>query len=517
VKVWRRQTGQCIASFADHKGGITGVATCGPTNAFFTCSTDGTCRGFDLVRYRNFRVFEPAEATQFGSIAVDPAGELLVAGSTRSGTATMWAVQTGKVVDELIGHEAPITSLAFHPSGAVLVTAAADKTMAIWDLFSNNGDQGEALRHRAETVQLSSEPLAVTFSLNGSRMAVLMMSGEVQVFDTLMPTEPVLVRAFSTKLEATGGWNGNVGPQSANAHAHFTTVALSPEGDKLVCGGESKHIAMFHADQGFLLQRYPVTTNTDVLGMSEQINYAQRTDGGDFANDIDVSEEDPHLRARKLIELPGAKHAHFATGKRKTELVARTMHATFASHGREFLCATTDGVRVFSTDVRRETFAPLELREGLTSSAVEALLRRPDGSGIVEGLVGALLLQDALLIAEALRRTPPAAMALAATAIPTAAFPSLLTAVAAEVQQGSALEHSLRWARCLLLRSNEPLFGAMRTDAVASSLRLLHRAVSGHDQLRQQAADNSSLLSYLTKQARLVGHTRPSEAAGPIQ
>lgn len=44
-------------------------------------SPPGTVRAFDLMRYNNFRTFTTPEPTQFVSLAVDSAGEIVCAGT----------------------------------------------------------------------------------------------------------------------------------------------------------------------------------------------------------------------------------------------------------------------------------------------------------------------------------------------------------------------------------------------------------------------------------------------------
>lgn len=525
AKVWRRSNGQCIASFADHLGGITGLATSAATNAFFTSSKDGTCRGFDLIRYRNFRVFQPSDSVQFSCIAVDVSGEVLAAGSSTSSLITVWSVQTGKIVEEFDGHEGPVTSLSFHSSGATLYSGATDKTLMIWDLFSNYkggaGDQqGQALQNSAESISVPSEVLATTTSLNGQRFACLLLNGEMFVYDSNVPTELELVTSFQTNLEAAGGWAGRVGPKSSNTNSHFTTIALTPDGKKILAGGESRWIALFHAEHGYLMHKWPVTTNADILGIAEQFDFRNAMDDGTgMLTDIQTEPEDSHLTQRKLIEMPGSRHNHFATGKRKTQIAARTSHVCFAGHGRDFVAATTAGLLLFSADAVREKFAPLSLRRDLTTESVLKLLRgeatASAGGGVggknsskkysassfsttIEGLIGALLLQDELLIQEGLRRVSPASVALVCDSVPTAAFPRLLRSVADAVTQSDALEHAVLWAKNLLLFTSEPLFGPMRSDDVALPLRQLHKAVLQYDSLRSIFTENEALLGYLT-------------------
>ena len=498
VKVWKRSNGQCFANFSEHSGGVTGIAISPSTNAFFTSSKDGTCRAYDLVRYRSFRVFTPTEVTQLSCISVDPSGELLAAGSARSNVVTLWSVRTGKIVDEFTGHEASITALQFHPDGTTLVTAASDKTLMTWKVFTTTND-GERMRDEAESITVDSEPLAVDFSANGKRLAVLFLNGDVHLYDTTVSTELAFITSFKTRFDASGGWHDRVGPNSANADSHFTTIAMSPDGDTVLLGGDSKWSFLYHAAQGYLLNKWPVTNNLDFEGAEEQFNYRGATESGVMVGDIDVSNDDPHLQKRKIIEMPGSKHAHFATGKRKTKLAARTHHVTFAEHGRDFIAATTGGLLLFSVDSGRPRFAPLQLRHNVTTESVRVLLEQ---AKYTQALVGALMLRDATLGQQCLAATPIDRMAVSVRAVPTAAFATLLEWISRRLITETSLEHSLAWAEAALLASEEPLFGHARSPAVAAAIRLLHRAVAQRRALNGLADSNDFLVSFVTQSTK---------------
>jgi len=66
---------------------------------------DGTVRAYDLLRYKNFRTMtsdpQAATAAQFVSLAVDPSGEVVVAGAMEPFAVHVWALQTGKLLDLL--------------------------------------------------------------------------------------------------------------------------------------------------------------------------------------------------------------------------------------------------------------------------------------------------------------------------------------------------------------------------------------------------------------------------------
>lgn len=60
-----------------------------------SASDDGSVRAFDLVRYRNFRTFtSERDGIQFSCLAVDGAGEVVVAGSQGAEyNVYVWSIQ----------------------------------------------------------------------------------------------------------------------------------------------------------------------------------------------------------------------------------------------------------------------------------------------------------------------------------------------------------------------------------------------------------------------------------------
>lgn len=499
VKVWKASSGQCFVTFTEHKGAITGITTSAATNAIFTCSLDGTARGFDLVRYRCFRAFTPPEQTQLSCIAVDPSGEVLAVGSGRLNKIILFAVQTGRVLDILQGHESPIACIAFHPSGTTLTSGSIDHNLVFWDLFNEN-EGGERLKGDGEVLDVGTEVLCIAYSASGRRMAVLTAKQEVSVYETSIPSAPELLKTFRTSFDAAGGWNKEVGPNSANYHASFTRIAFSPEGEKILAGGDSKWIVLYHATQGYVLKKWPITTNLDVQGTEEQYQWRSMTEAG-FMGDLDVDDDEIHLTKRKIMEMPGSRHRHFATGKRKTELSARCMDLAFAPTGTEFVAATTDGLLVFSTRVARPRFQPLQLTSAVTTAGVRAKL---DKGQPVLALMGALILSDRLLGMECLRRLPRDAIPVATSSAPSACFPLLVQWVSAEIEGSRGLEHSLLWAQSLLLHSSEGLGSYAQDNArVLPALKTLQRSLHQHWVLAQMARENYFSLQYLVDAARI--------------
>lgn len=81
VKVWDATAGSCFVTFTDHTAPVTAVAFLPNNTALVSASLDGTCRAYDLVRYRNFRTMATPQPVQLASLAVDPGGEVVCAGS----------------------------------------------------------------------------------------------------------------------------------------------------------------------------------------------------------------------------------------------------------------------------------------------------------------------------------------------------------------------------------------------------------------------------------------------------
>ena len=54
---------------------------------------------------------------------------------TKTVTAVLWDVASGKPIGDFKGHDDLVTSAAFSPDGTRIVTASVDKTARVWDVF----------------------------------------------------------------------------------------------------------------------------------------------------------------------------------------------------------------------------------------------------------------------------------------------------------------------------------------------------------------------------------------------
>lgn len=160
VKVWTVRSGSCFVTFKEHSAPVAAVAFLPSGNGILSASLDGTVRAFDLVRYRNFRTFTAPEACQFASLAIDPSGELVCAGTMDTFQILVWSMKTGRLLDILQGHAAPVTALCFSPASALLASGSWDKSVRLWDVFESKG--------AVETLSHVHDVLAVAFRPDGA-------------------------------------------------------------------------------------------------------------------------------------------------------------------------------------------------------------------------------------------------------------------------------------------------------------------------------------------------------------
>lgn len=262
VKIWNPATGFCTITFSEHTAAITGVAVAQSAKAVLSSSLDGTVRAFDVIRYRNFRTFTAPHPVQFSCLAVDPTSELVAAGSQDQFDAYVWAIGTGKVLEQLTGHEAPISSIGFGQSAGrnlLLATASWDKTLRIWDAFSPT-------QHAHETIRLGSDGLALSFRPDGAQVAVATLSCNILFYDPYEGAQTGCIEArndlgrFRTDQDTVSG-------EKVSAGRAFTTLCYSADGAFLLIGGRSRYVCLYHVGERQLVRRFSISCNFSLGAM----------------------------------------------------------------------------------------------------------------------------------------------------------------------------------------------------------------------------------------------------------
>lgn len=435
IKVWDTSSGFCIVTFSQHQAAITALAFSKKGNVFFSASLDGSVRAWDLLRYRNFRTLTAPSRLQFTSLAIDPSGELVCAGSLNDFDIHIWNLQTSQLVDELSGHEGPVSALEFSPDGAYLLSGSWDHTVRLWNFFGRTPV--------SEPMQLYSEVLSISFHPTGNMFAASSMDGLLSFWDT---KECNQIGEIDGKKDIIGGRYSTDRFQSKNSARakHFTNICFNSDGSAILTGGNSKYVCLYDVTNYVLLRKFVLSKNMALEGTVEIRNSKNMTDGGIPIDLIDQNAENSDIEERLDTSLPGASRGDFS--KRRVRPEIRSSGVQFSPVSASFGVASTEGLLVYAVDSKVE-FDPIDLAMDVTVDSCVDLLSRKE---YLSALVLAFRLGDPNLLERAFQSVPIDDISLVVSAFPEMYVDRLLSLVAAQGEQTPHYEFSLRWCKAIL-------------------------------------------------------------------
>ena len=470
VKVWSTHTGFCFLTFTEHSAPISCISFAKQGSVLFSASLDGTIRAYDLIRYRNFRTFTSPSPVQFSCLAVDPSGEVIAAGSTDSFEVFLWSVQTGKLLDILAGHEGPVSSLAFSPSGNnQLASGSWDKMVRVWNIFS---------RTRAvEPFSLSSDVLALAFRPDGGELAVSTLDGQIAFFDI---AEGKQINVIEGRKDVSGGRKADDRVSAANNSSgkSYNSLVYSADGRCLLAGGNSKYVVLYDVreGEGIMVKKYQITQNLSLDGTEEFLDSRKVNEAGINIDLIDTRGEESDLEDRLDTTLPGASRGALDMSKRQYRLEARTKCVQFSPTGRAWAAASTEGLLIYSLD-EAVTFDPFDLTIDLTPQSILEVLAAKE---YLKALVMAFRLSEKPLVQHVYESIPRRDIRLIAQQVPIIYVPPLLRFVGEHLDRSPHLEFDLLWANALLMSHGRYLKD--RSGEFASIFRTLHKALGETEQ-----------------------------------
>jgi WD40 repeat protein len=144
VNLWSTTTGELIRALAlpeDKRGNVWPlcVSFSADSKRLAVSYNDGAVRIWDVAHGKKLAgYFEPADAQyrpgalKFDAIAWSPTEEVLAAAGS-DGRVYLLDAATGARRATLIGHDAPVVSLAWHAGGKLLVSGGEDAVVYVWD------------------------------------------------------------------------------------------------------------------------------------------------------------------------------------------------------------------------------------------------------------------------------------------------------------------------------------------------------------------------------------------------
>jgi len=499
IKVWRSDSGQCVGTFPAHHGAVLGLVA-NTANAVYSASRDGTLRGFDLHRLKEFRTLTPPRRSQLSCLALDPSGELLAAGTMDTGHIYLWATQTGRFLDEFTGHTAYCTHIAFHPKGTFMASVSWDKSVRMYDLFGVDESSGERIRGSVESLTLSSEGMCVQYSPDGNYLVTLDYDSNMVTYD--LKEELGVVHSWNVRLDTQGGYVSTTpNPKSTNSKRPFTTFQYSPRGDTLLVAGECKWVCLYSSHGGYLLCKWSVSDNRSLEGHFETYDWRKNLPGVSV-NELDDEDSDAEDRYRKLLKLPGVKKGTVhSVGKRSTQRVARTTALAFAPNGREWVASTTAGVLVYALPkFVAPRFLPHHLRRHITPKDITELLRNEPNYG--NALLLALQLGEGNIIRKVLLLVPCSVIEIIVPTIPQSLLCVLLQHVAELLESDSNYEHNLTWCMNILYYHGSTFLERSNRET-QPHISHIFKALRQKSDIFRISEENKNMLQYLVSAASM--------------
>lgn len=482
IKVWDVNSGFCVVTFTEHLSAVTSCEFAKRGNVLFTASLDGSVRAWDLIRYRNFRTFTAPSKIQFTSLAVDPSGEVVCAGSLDSFDIHIWSVQTGQLLDRLAGHEGPVMSLAFAPDGSTLVSGSWDRTVRLWNIFART--------QTSEPLQLMADVLCVAVRPDSKQIAVSTLDGQLTFWSVAEATQQTGVDA---RRDVSGGRKMTDRRTAANVAGtkSFDTVKYSADGTCVLAGGKSKYICFYDVQSGVLIKKFTVSVNLSLDGTQEFLNSKLLTEAGPRGM-VDEQGEESELEDRRDITLPGAQRGE---GARKTRPAVRVPAVAFSPTGRAFCAASTEGLLIYSLDATFQ-FDPFDLDISVTPASTLSTLAQKE---YLKALVMAFRLNERNLIRRVYEATPVSDIPLVIKELPRVYLGRLIRFVALQADESPHLEFNLMWVEALL--SKHGRWMRDNRGVLEAELRSVEKAVRRiQTELARLADENIYRIEYLLAQ-----------------
>jgi len=178
LKVWETNTGYCIRTLTGHDEWVRRVAVHNETNTVASCSNDhsiilwnlddsssnclmATLNGHEhVVECVAFSsaVADRSIAGPAGKAGGKPSGGLHLASGSRDRTVKVWHVASATCLFTLSGHDNWVRAVAFEPHGKYLLTASEDKTIKTWDLQQQRCTRSIAGAHSHFITSLAIHP-----------------------------------------------------------------------------------------------------------------------------------------------------------------------------------------------------------------------------------------------------------------------------------------------------------------------------------------------------------------------
>jgi WD domain, G-beta repeat len=259
-----------IRTLEGHTGEIRALAISSDGHMGLSGSVDNSMRLWDLDAGKEQRSFKSHNKQVWG-VAFVPGGKQVLSASW-DGTVKLWDITTGEAI-RTMPHPVDVNGLAASKDGRWLLTSCDDKHMRLWDLL-----KFEEVKKYAPHTNFC---YACAFAPNGLLVASGSADRRAMVFEQatgkpvreVEQNNAVFVVAFSpdSKYLFTCGDNavhmwdiasGKEEKRFESPSGYINSMALTPDGRRLVTGGEDRVVRVWDTGTGKEVTHYPGHTAT---------------------------------------------------------------------------------------------------------------------------------------------------------------------------------------------------------------------------------------------------------------
>jgi hypothetical protein len=225
VRIWSIERGEQTAMFnagQDKLAAARAVALSPSGDLVASGADDGTIKLWSMKDQKELQQLE-VQALPVTSLAFSPDGAVLVSSSgdwrnyNLPGEVRLWEVASGKPLGSLPGYTTEVKKVAIDPTGRYLATAGSSRVVRLWD-FARRAEIGK--------INLDSAGTALEFSADGARLAVGENFGGISVW--YVPAATLATRYAGHAKSVSG-------------------ITFSPDGKRLAAAGHDGIISMWPA------------------------------------------------------------------------------------------------------------------------------------------------------------------------------------------------------------------------------------------------------------------------------
>jgi WD40 repeat protein len=172
ISIWEIDTGRNTLNIKAHKSYAVGLVFTPNSKRLISSSFDRWIKVWDIENGVCLQSWQSSMPCFRSALSND--GKLMASGS-EGGNVSIWEVETGNLIQTLVGHTLTSIYVAFHPQGLLLASSSYDTTIKLWDLAT--GDCIHTLTDHTQSV------FSVNFNSLGDRLVSSSSDLSIKVWD----------------------------------------------------------------------------------------------------------------------------------------------------------------------------------------------------------------------------------------------------------------------------------------------------------------------------------------------